>query len=211
MAKRPHHTIFKESGIKFYFNENWNIYQYDRHRFYSGLSGFGLKGVDFIGILNKNSLVLIEVKNYVDRFIEDGVDPTEEFMKAYDTYLQAYAEKFRDTLKGIQTVQKYYRRKWWYRNLLKPFSKIIALKHLLAYDWAFWTKTHQLAFLENKKIQLVLWLSLDQEIAKQHDFQINDFQKKLEQLLKEELSRNNWEIIIASETANPFFENLQTD
>ena len=51
---------FSESGLSFQFPEGWTTIKYDEHRFYTYLSGEGLKGVDFIAIHGEN-LVLIEV------------------------------------------------------------------------------------------------------------------------------------------------------
>ena len=69
-------NTFIESGLTFSFSKRWKVLKYDKHRFYRYLSGSGFKGVDFIGVLDEKQLVLIEVKNYKDRFELDESDPT---------------------------------------------------------------------------------------------------------------------------------------
>jgi len=55
--------IFKESDLTFNFSQKeWEIIRYDTHRYYKILSGAGLKGVDFLGIYQKNKVVFFEVK-----------------------------------------------------------------------------------------------------------------------------------------------------
>ncbi len=90
---------FEESGIRFAFDETfWSwLCKYDEETDYKKIKIEHTKAVDFIGILNQRSLVLIEVKNFKGHRIankprtENGDDPIE----------LEVAQKFRDTLSGI--------------------------------------------------------------------------------------------------------------
>ncbi len=55
---------FSESDICFRFGPEWVVYRYDTHRYYRSWNGVGLKGMDFIGILDEGTLVVMEVKTF---------------------------------------------------------------------------------------------------------------------------------------------------
>ncbi|NNE29048.1 MAG: hypothetical protein HKN16_05405, partial [Saprospiraceae bacterium] len=67
--------IFSESGLQFQFSNDWTVIKYDDHKFFRYLSGEGLKGVDFLGFTSEGGLFLMEVKNYRNVNLHDGVYP----------------------------------------------------------------------------------------------------------------------------------------
>ena len=157
--------IFKESGLVFEFSERWNVLKYDEHRFYSYLSGSGFKGVDFIGILDQKQIVLIEVKNYNDRFPADLYKPMDGLLANPGIYAEHYSRKFKDTFQLIDIVRQYYDRKWWHRWFRPFLFKILPKRGLLLTDWGFWTMVIQNIQENPLKINLALWLELPEEIS----------------------------------------------
>jgi len=104
--------IFRESGLVFEFDPGrWIVKAFDDHPYYRALSGHGFKGVDFIGLLNGQELVCVEVKNY-RRTFPDHPSLLQEFL------LQEQAgvlRKMEDTLRILDLIHQYYRRKWGFR------------------------------------------------------------------------------------------------
>jgi hypothetical protein len=132
--------ILIEELLSFDFNDEYwtDLCQYDIETDFKNIKISKTKGVDFIGILNENSLILFEVKDLRRHRIEnkhrtqkEGDDPIE---------LEA-AKKFRDTLAGI-----------------------IGGARNSTHNSEMWQK--YLAFLSNhkKQIQVVLWLEEDRPI-----------------------------------------------
>lgn len=154
--------------------------RFDAHRFYKSVAGLGLKGVDFIGIYRGEKLVLIEVKNYVDRFVSDGRDPSKEFMDAPTAYLSKVALKFRDSLKLVSIIQKYYQRQWWYRQCENYIFPKLSAQKLLLFESGFWYLAAHALTVANA-LELVLWLEVDHVVA-------NDYQK-FQKILREEASK----------------------
>jgi hypothetical protein len=115
---------FSESELHFKFPVDWIVHKYDEHRFYRYLSGSGLKGVDFIAI-HQGELILIEVKNYVTRSKKENYDPMEPLLINPALYVKRYLRKFEDTLQLLDIIDRYYNRKWWYRNLFQPFKGLL--------------------------------------------------------------------------------------
>ena len=154
-------SVFKESGLTFSFNNQWFVTKFDEHRFYKLLAGRGLKGVDFIGIYKEKTLVLMEVKNYIDRYKADGINPTEVFLENPDFFLKKVEQKFEDSLRLIQIVRRFYERKWWYRMFAKKLIGKLPFTFLMQFEWGFWTVVWQL--VEEGKVEKVLWLELGEE------------------------------------------------
>ncbi len=151
--------IFSESGLTFKFPENWLVFKYDKHRFYKGLSGQGLRAVDFLAIKNLEKLVLIEVKNFEDRFEKDGVNPTHYFFENQESFFDAFVDKFEDSVRGIQIIHKYYQRKWWFRKLAIPFSRQCSKKWWVRFEWGIWLLAHELS--QKEAIQQVVSIHWD--------------------------------------------------
>jgi len=135
--------IFRESGLVFEFDPGrWIVKAFDDHPYYRALSGHGFKGVDFIGLLNGQELVCVEVKNY-RRTFPDHPSLLQEFL------LQEQAgvlRKMEDTLRILDLIHQYYRRKWGFRYLDPIFSHYPAVFR----EWGFWSKAKQIHSLSGQ-------------------------------------------------------------
>lgn len=105
---------FHESAIDFFFPSSWAVRKYDDHRFYQGLSGYGLKAVDFVMLLPDGRLCLMEVKNYFPRTDERGKVHLVARKKA-KSLAESLAKKYADSSRAIGIIQRYYQSKWYYR------------------------------------------------------------------------------------------------
>ncbi|MEL6141383.1 MAG: hypothetical protein AAFQ37_11540 [Bacteroidota bacterium] len=105
---------FQESDLTFSFPHSWTVRKYDAHRFYQGLSGYGLKAVDFIILLPDGRLCLAEVKNYHPRQNEHGEDHPITRKKAAKL-AKSLARKYTDSLHAIRIIREFYQRKWYHR------------------------------------------------------------------------------------------------
>lgn len=159
MKKAASNTVFLESNLSFSFDNQWIVHQFDDHRFYQQLAGRGVSGIDFIGIFQQKTLVLMEVKNYVDRYFKDDKNPSEDFLANQAFYLEKIAKKYVDSLRVIEAVQRAYRRKWWFRLAQKTLFQIVKMERFLDWEFVFWTKAWQL--MEAGELRLVLWLEIE--------------------------------------------------
>lgn len=150
---------FIESGLHFRFAEEWAIKKYDAHRFYKGLSGHGLKGVDFLGILGEE-LYLFEVKNFRRRHSPQAGDPLDAVLFEPAAFAEEIAFKAEDTLLAIDAIWQYYNRKWLFRRLLPAFRRLPAS----ASDWRFWARAYDL-MQEPGQVRVVLWMEVEQARA----------------------------------------------
>ena len=187
-------TTFKESGLEFTFPKNWVVKKYDEHRFYHYLSGLGFKGVDLIALTPEKKLILIEIKNYVNRFPQDGIDPTETLVNNVVTFSEKYIQKFEDTFQLLRIVQKFFNRKKWYQWIAKPLRPFLPYSFLINLDWGFWTIANE--FLNKKNVQLILWLEVapnleSQKIQKIHIEILDTFHKSLPQYSFHIFNHNN--------------------
>ncbi len=144
---------FRESGLIFHFPPTWRLRKYDSHTFYQGLSGRGLKAVDFIILLPDGRLCLIEVKNYHPRLGKEGqlypvVRPKASHLAG------GLASKFKDSIRAIHVIHRYYRSKWYYR-----WRSALFPARLFGYrsDLHFWTEAAQRLVATAPTI-LLLWL-----------------------------------------------------
>lgn len=160
---------FSESDIAFTFGEDWVVKKYDDHAYYDILSGYGIKGVDFIGIYKNERLYLIEVKNYHKRSYSP-VAPDLSDLKGVSPPLAAdMHDKIGDSLRLIKIVNKYLARKWWYKISL--FLKNTTRSQTIKKDWHFWNRVRELS--ENaQNVFPILWLEMDPLLLEQSD-QIN--------------------------------------
>ena len=156
-------TSYPESGLLFSFPKNWRVFKFDDHRFYRYVSGYGIKGVDFIGITKERRLVLIEVKNYTDRFPADGIDPIQKIQKAPVAFAEQITLKFEDSFSLINGIHQFHQKQIWYRWLATPLLYILPQQISMRYDWGFWSISYQL--LKQNKTDLVLWLELGSTIS----------------------------------------------
>ena len=147
---------FIESGLHFRFGEGWVIKKYDAHRFYQGLSGSGLKGVDFLGILGEE-LYLFEIKNFRRRHDWQADNPLNTVLAQPAAFTESMAYKVEDTLLAIDAIWQYYHRKWLFRRLLPAFRLLPPTEG----DWRFWARAHDL--IQNpEQVKVVLWMETEQ-------------------------------------------------
>lgn len=139
------------------------IHQFDDHRFYKQLAGQHVKGVDFIGVFQEKTLVLMEVKNYIDRYFKDDTNPSEIFLTNRQFYLEKIIKKFDDSLRVIQAVRRAYCKKWWYRLAEKTLFRWIKMERMLHWEFVFWTVAWQL--VEAKELRFVLWLEIEKGVT----------------------------------------------
>lgn len=144
---------FEESDLVFDIATSWGVHKYDRHKFFRGLSGHGLKGVDFIALLPDGRLGLIEVKNYHPRPKVDGSTHPVRRKKAADL-AENLAKKFHDTQRALNVIQKYYRSKWYYR--LRSFISW-PLERLFNSDLYFYLEAAKRSQGE-LPVAIILWL-----------------------------------------------------
>ncbi|MCB9265073.1 MAG: hypothetical protein H6558_08620 [Lewinellaceae bacterium] len=165
---------FIESGLHFRFGEEWVIKKYDAHRFYQGLSGSGLKGVDFLGILGEG-LFLFEIKNFRRRRQWQEENPLEAVLDHPSEFAENIAYKVEDTLLAIDAIWQYYNRKWLFRRLLPAFRRLPVTEN----DWRFWARAYAL-MQDPGQVNVVLWMETERarpallteiEAALQHHLQ----------------------------------------
>lgn len=153
-------THFIESDLHFYFNDQWLIKKYDNHRFYRHLSGVGLKAVDFIGLWKGKKVILMEIKNYKTRYTDHFPPIGEKILAKNPTLVALMENKIEDTFLAIETIIKYYQRRWWYRIFVKIIPPVLP-RYFQYFEWGFWTCIHQKIQDEKENVQLVLWLELE--------------------------------------------------
>ncbi|MCB0547395.1 MAG: hypothetical protein KDD19_07370 [Phaeodactylibacter sp.] len=147
---------FIESGLHFRFSEEWVIKKYDAHRFYKGLSGSGLKGVDFLGVLGEE-LFLFEIKNFRRRHDWQEENPLEAILARPADFVETIAYKVEDTLLAIDAIWQYYNRKWLFRRLLPALHLLPVTEN----DWRFWARAY--AIMQTpEQVKVVLWMETEQ-------------------------------------------------
>lgn len=194
MKKKPVNIIFEESNLSFSFDNQWIVHKYDDHRFYQQLAGRSVSGIDFIGIYQEKTLVLMEVKNYIDRYFKDDKNPSEDFLSKQEFYLKKIAKKYVDSLRVIEAVQRAYQRKWWFQLAQKTLFRVVKKERFLHWEFVFWTKAWEL--VEAGELRLVLWLEI--ENGEEQIFKINE--KELPVLVE-----------IMSQKNHSFEDSLQVD
>ncbi|MCO6491390.1 MAG: hypothetical protein J5I98_23435 [Phaeodactylibacter sp.] len=165
---------FIESGLHFRFDGEWAIKKYDAHRFYQGLSGSGLKGVDFLGIRGEE-LFLFEIKNFRRRREWQAENPLEAILARPEEFVETVACKVEDTLLAVDAIWQYYNRKWLFRRLLPAFR----LLPVTGNDWRFWARAYRL--MQNpEQVCVILWI----ETERPRPDLVNEIETKLRKRLK---------------------------
>lgn len=153
---------FQESNIDFSFPSAWAIRKYDDHRFYQGLSGYGLKAVDFVMLLPDGRLCLMEVKNYLPRTGTSGQVHAVE-RKRPKKLATSLAKKYADSRRAINVIQKYYNSKWYFRWRY-AVGRYFAFRYRS--DLLFWQEVARRS-QNDLPILVVLWLETP-ELAKRY-------------------------------------------
>lgn len=159
---------FEESRLKFLFEEEWtHIVQFDEHTDYQKLKAHlnETKGVDFLGILNKQ-VYFFEVKNFKDYRIENK----DRLTNAGETLMQEVAQKVRDSLACIVS------------GSLNSTN-----------DQSFWSDILS-SITNGEPIKVILWLETDnleptpttrgRSRNQREEVNISDLQRKLQSKLK---------------------------
>lgn len=194
--------IFYESDMKFEFDDaHWHIKKYDTHHYYKILAGRGLKGVDFVGILDQQKVVFFEIKNFHTNL------PTSKnpFLILEDpkTFISNIADKLEDSVRAIDIIITLLKRKKWYQFFLK-WQRFIPILFIKNKDWYFWHQIHQIG-LDKKRQTLVLWLEIDSPISAAD---LKKLKASIDISLEQELSEFVGEVLIADKKYPVFTNNL---
>jgi hypothetical protein len=149
---------FAEGRLTFHFDAlHWQVRKYDDHSYFQGFSGVGLKGVDFVAILEDDLLVLLEVKNYTWKgtsFREKDVRLT---LQQPELIEGTVIQKMEDTLAGLRAIHIHYQRKaarsWrWLDRFRKKDPEQL-----------FWDRATDL--MEEGKLLCLLWMEVEEEYS----------------------------------------------
>ncbi len=192
MATKP--AVFQESGVSFVFNQNWLVRPYDKHTYFKGLSGAGLKGVDFLGIHNGDHLVLMEVKNYLPDPAGRRNRQIAQRLAAPEDIGMSLASKMLDTLHAIDLIHRYFRTRLGYRlaHPLLPWVKQAAP------EWYFWTVAKRLLDL---RVSMICWMELETDQT--------HLVSSIRETANREVQSRNLQIDILPFAQNPFDPDLQ--
>lgn len=141
---------FYESDLHFTFPEGWKVRKFDDTVAYRSLSGYGLKGVDFLCLTPEGEIWLMEVKNYRNR---------SERYQAVRKHPTALAEhvgrKFADSQRLVSLVDRAMRVNWWLRFKLWWFD-LLGAEQPASLHWFWHEAARRLA--DPRKLVCVLWL-----------------------------------------------------
>lgn len=198
-------TTFDESDLKFIFSNDWVVYQYDQHPFYKALAGRGLKGVDFVGVLNGEDVILIEVKNYKIRFPSRYPPIYGKITGKKPRIVKTMVSKLAGTHRALNAINTYYQRRWWYsfaNKVLKHFPHRILLK----VEWYFWTFVAQK--VGEGDFHLVLWLELEKEYKTMSALEIQHTHKRILGQMKNELNQKVQHLHVSNHLQHDFHQSL---
>lgn len=186
---------FTESGLHFTFDDSWIIQQYDAHRFYKGLSGAGLKAVDFLGIWEQNKVVLFEVKNYRWRNDKQREMPIQVILDNPGALADTISRKVEDTLRAIDTIHSYYSRKWWFR----PALMLARNQKKNTAEWFFWHRLYELINRE-EEVWIIFWMETEQARS--------ILREELASSIKKGVDEISSRVFIANRQQHPFGKSL---
>lgn len=191
---------FLESQLRFTFPPSWQVFAYDRHRFYQTLSGRGLVGADFMGFLPNGDLLIIEVKNYTDPYSDRQLARVPGFITEPERYLRRMARKLTDTLRSIRIFEQYLNRKWTYR-LVRPYLSRLAR---FFPEWHRWTRAADL--LDHPGcIHYVLWLETPETLGGYSVAELTRRKLLLERSLRQALLEEDTSVHVAWNQHRPDF------
>ena len=184
---------FTESNLVFNFPDDWAVIKIDSHRFYSYISGHGYKSVDFIALIPNHQILLIEVKNYNNRFIKDGESPFDAILTDPIAYAESFVQKFQDSFQLLRVGQQYYDRKLWVRFFWKWVFNLFPKNSLLKWDWVFWRYANELIQTPSATVKLILLLQLGEEIP---IVQKKELFTKISSRIQAHFNNNNFKLFI---------------
>ncbi|RMG86263.1 MAG: hypothetical protein D6714_04525 [Bacteroidetes bacterium] len=136
-----------------------------------------MKGVDFLLIIHYEKLILVEVKNFNNRFEKDHINPTETFLDNLDPFFNAFVDKFNDTLQAIRVVQAYYARRWWFRYMARPFARHFPAAWWTRFEWGRWHLMYLLSV--RQQVEPVVVLSYDHHLPLDRERIRHGFERKM--------------------------------
>jgi len=98
---------FEESKVKFTFSEeNWWVIKFDEDKNYTKVRDTleGTKGIDFLGIYNENTLILIEVKNFRNHTLDAST--RERLSNDAEDLTTEIAQKVKDSIACITAASR---------------------------------------------------------------------------------------------------------
>ncbi len=188
-------TLFRESGLSFQFDAFWVVKKYDAHRYYSYLSGAGLKAIDFAGV-REEKVYLFEVKNYSIRYEGKPFYKIYELINDPEQLVDTIVYKVQDTSRGIKIVHDYLSRKWLYRRLY-PWLIKWPLQNWGKNTWWFWAKLYHM-LEERQQAVVVLWIEVDTQYEGYEEARVKTFLKVMEKRLGEEIPKLGLQFVLAS-------------
>jgi len=145
-------TRIEEGNLAFEFGERWSVFKLDEHRDYRGRIGklTETKAVDFIGILDDNTLYFIEVKDFRNHRIANK----DRLLKGKMPDCQLIEGKCQ-LIKGelplpIELAQK-----------VRDSVACIIGAYQSSSNPAHWTPYAKLLCQKEKQIKVILWLERD--------------------------------------------------
>ncbi len=194
-------NTFVESGFEFSFAPRWQVIRYDQHRFFNYLSGYGLKGVDFIAIdLKTRELWLMEIKNFAPADWQ-GESPTMDLvLSTPENYAEKMIAKFNDSLRLLKIIHDFYHKKWWYRIMNPVMRKILPFSLAAKFDFIFWPQAYQMLVQQTKEVHLSLFIEWRPSVKAER---IRAFDKVLTQKITTAFSRPDFLFSILSTNQIP--------
>ncbi|WP_116105388.1 hypothetical protein [Lewinella sp. IMCC34191] len=177
-------NTFIESDLRFEFPENWSVRKFDQTAAYRSLSGFGLKGVDFLCLAPAGDLWLVEVKNF-QRRLGRAFTPR----RGPDHIAKQVGKKFVDTGRLIRLMDRAMQRRW-YGRLLWLWSRLWGGLSTAGH-YGFWAEANR-RVADPRRVVCLLWLELpDRE---------NDYLITVRDAVEEELEPGVRLVVAGSQT-----------
>ena len=176
---------FQESNLQFVFNDaKWaHLLEFDKETDFTQAQEAvpGTKGVDFSGILEKDKLVLIEVKNFRGHRIENK---PRMVGGAAPLWLEV-AQKMRDAI-----------------------AVAVGAVRTSTYQAAAWKAYLEVLNHQKKQLHLVLWLEQDAPANRQQKYRSVEEEEFFRRQLKRSLKWLTKRVDVVSISTNPFSNSL---
>jgi hypothetical protein len=198
---------YTESDLHFQFDPSWIVRKYDHHRFYKGLSGAGLKAVDFIGIYKGKEVIFLEVKNYKVRFRGKPLQPMIDRLQHPELFVESIVRKVYDSMLGVDVIRQYFERNPLYRWIY-PLLEKIPLRFFSKSSWLFWTHVHELMHLPDA-VHVIIWLELEHNYEEFPELSVEAVRNKIREQLEQQLNEVAGKIHLAHTGAVPFRPSLK--